>query len=212
MRLIAAVILLGWFIALVLRRRRWATLLLAGLITAAVAVPEAMWLQREHRYTQVAREAVARDDVRVTCQRTLSSLVDISGNLGYVPYPPDGSAPPAAFLRNDTCGHLADYLDSMRAPTLDQVRAVHVLTHEIQHLAGQRNEALAECEAVQRNHRTAAALGATAAQARGLAATYFREHYPRNTATYSHPGCEPGGKLDENLPDAWWGPTDAPSR
>jgi hypothetical protein len=81
---------------------------------------------------------------------------------------------------------------------------VHVLTHETMHMAGSTDEAIAECRAVQRDAAMARRLGADAADARALAARYWREIYPAMPDNYRTGQCAPGAALDEQLPDAPW--------
>ncbi|MGB8651524.1 MAG: hypothetical protein WCD35_12785, partial [Mycobacteriales bacterium] len=89
-------------------------------------------------------------------------------------------------------------------PTMDEAVAVHVLTHESMHMRGQTNEALAECEAVQRDEITAHELGASVEQARRLARVYWLLVYPRMPEDYFSRDCRPGGPLDEGLASAPW--------
>jgi len=72
------------------------------------------------------------------------------------------------------------------------------------HLSGRLAEAAAECAAVQRDAHTARLLGAPAADAAALAATYWRDLYPLMPDGYRSPECRPGGAMDERLPDAPW--------
>lgn len=78
------------------------------------------------------------------------------------------------------------------------------------HLAGQRNEAAAECMAMQRNHLTARALGATTEQAHAAARAYYARLYPLVPDQYRDAECRPGGGLDEGLPDPPWQPAGSP--
>lgn len=180
-----------------------------GFLVVLIAVLgffEVRWLVREHQYSQIASELVGRE-VSVHCQRSAASLVDISGFMGYVPYPADGSPADEAFLRNDTCRALGRYVSSddvRSSPELVELMAVHVLTHEAMHMAGERVEARAECMAVQRNVDTATALGADAAQAALLASAYYELVYPDVPPEYRSELCAPGAEWDEGLPGAPW--------
>ena len=55
-------------------------------------------------------------------------------------------------------------------PTREEIVAVHVLTHEAMHLSGVKQESIAECDAMQRDTKTAARLSSSAIEAAGLAA------------------------------------------
>ena len=105
----------------------------------------------------------------------------------------------------DECHRLSAYLGSNKhAPSFDDVIAVHVLTHESMHMAGDPVEATAECAAVQRDVQTAELLGASQFDAQGLARRYWTNAYPRLTDNYRSVDCAPGGSLDEHLASAAW--------
>jgi len=162
-----------------------------------------------HRHTEhrlaAAAGALAGTPVAVHCQTFAKAWMDVGPELGVVPFGPDGAPEHRTLIKWGTCRTLAGWLRSDHShPTLDQVIAVHVLTHEAMHMAGTRDEAVTECRAMQRDARTARLLGATAPQAHALAATYWRQVYPRMTDGYRTPNCAPGGSLDEHLPDAPW--------
>jgi hypothetical protein len=98
-------------------------------------------------------------------------------------------------IKRDQCAALSDYLRSDKtSPTRDEIVAVHVLTHETIHMTGITSEAETECLATQRDADMARALGASAAAARSLAASYWIGVYPRMPDTYRSVDCEgPGG-------------------
>ena len=120
----------------------------------------------------------------------------------------DGRPEPRTLIKRRPCADLARYLEGEQAaPTRDEVVAVHVLSHEARHLAGQTVEAEAECAAMQRDARTARLLGAPTTRRRALARTYWLDVYPRDARRVPlRPTCAPGGSLDEHLPDAPWAP------
>jgi hypothetical protein len=209
-RLVALVLLGGTFLMLLWRHVKgthsfpvWLTVV--GLALTGLGAVEARWTWREHTYTQAVRDLTGRDDITVRCQRTLGYLVDVSGHMGYVPYPPDGSPPTVAYLRNDTCQALGSFVAGTGAKANpDQVRAIHVLTHEAMHLLDERDEAVAECAAMQRDAVTARALGADDRTGRLIARAYYRSWYGTVTSEYRSPECRPGGLLDEGLPEPPW--------
>jgi hypothetical protein len=89
--------------------------------------------------------------------------------------------------------------------TIEQHRlGTHVLSHEAMHLRGEFNEAKTECAALQRDAWTARMLGASPAEALGLARRYWQEVYPHLPDDYRDAGCTAGGKLDERLSEAPW--------
>jgi len=177
------------------------TLCLVGAL--ACAVP--LWLhdRLEHELAAAA-SAVAGTDVEVHCQTASQTFTEAGAELGFVRWGADGIPEHSTVLAWETCQDLRSWLRSdRRSPTTAQVTAVHVLTHETMHMVGIKDEAHAECAAVQRDARTATALGASRAQAAELARTYWAEVYPHMPDGYTG-GCGPEGRYDERLPDAPW--------
>ena len=182
------------------------TLWVSVLIILAVlaATPGVLRARLEHRLSAVA-SAVAGRAVHVRCQALGGAFVDAGAELGYVQYRADGTPVDWTLLKRDQCNDLADYLASnKRAPSIKQLIAVHVLTHEGMHLAGITVEALAECAAMQQDAYTARLLGASAGDAHALAVQYYERVYPRMAEDYRSADCRPGGDLDENSEDAPW--------
>ena len=175
------------------------------IVALAAAIPGARRRTQEHRLTSVATRLVGHH-VQVHCQSTASALVDAGAELGFVKYDQDGIPEPRTLLKREPCADLRDYVSgNKRHPSLNQIIAVHVLTHEAMHMRGETNEAVAECEAMQRDALTAAMLGATPRQAAGLARSYWRAVYPDMPDDYRTSDCVPGGRLDEGLDTAPWG-------
>lgn len=179
------------------------TVAVALVLAAACAVPLWQHDRLEHRLAGAA-SSLAGARVSVHCQTASETFVQAGGDLGYVRWGPDGVPEHATVLSYETCRDLRRWLaSSKRDPSLDEVVAVHVLTHESMHMAGIKNEAHAECAAVQRDVRTALALGATPPQADALARRYWTEVYPRMRDEYRD-GCGAGGVYDEHLAHAPW--------
>lgn len=182
----------------------WSVALLL-VIALAAAIPGARRRTQESRLASVASRLVGHP-VTVHCQSNAGALVDAGAELGFVKYDADGIPEARTTLKREPCGDLRRYVDSdKRKPTLAQVVAVHVLTHESMHLRGETDEAVAECEAMQRDAQTARMLGATERQAWGVARLYWKIVYPDVPDDYRTSDCAPGGRLDEGLPGAPWG-------
>lgn len=182
----------------------WSVSLLA-VIGLAAAVPGVRRHQEERRLARVA-SVLAGTPVAVHCQSFTGALSDLGAELGFVKYGADGVPEHATLIKRDQCNDLRHYLGHRESPRRDDVIAVHVLTHESMHMRGETNEAVAECEAVQRDQQTASLLGATEAQARALAVTYWRTVYPFMPDDYRTTDCAPGHQLDEGLATAPWTP------
>lgn len=171
-------------------------------VCIVVAGLEGRLALREHRWSNAASELLGTD-VEVNCQRKLAYAFDISPILGFVPADPKTGAPmKETWLRRDTCDSLAGW--DPENPTKDAIRSVHVLAHEAMHMAGERNEARAECFAIQRNSAMAVLLGATPDQARALSTRYREEIHQTLPSEYQSPECGPGKEWDENLVTSPW--------
>ena len=190
------------------RRRQFpvvsTSLLLVVAVGSVLLVVQADRLQ--HRLSDVASELVG-SPVTVDCQSRGQEMIDVGNELGLVRFDADGRPEPRTLIKRRPCADLERYLEGEQAaPTRDEVVAVHVLSHEARHLAGQTVEAEAECAAMQRDARTARLLGASDDEARALARTYWLDVYPQMADEYRSGACAPGGSLDEHLPDAPWAP------
>lgn len=180
------------------------SVLACAVVAIGCAVPVLVHARLEHRLADAA-SAVAGRRVEVRCQTLGQAWVDAHPELGYVEFGSDGRPQRRTVVAVRACDDLSGWLGSgRRVPTRDQVVAVHVLAHEAMHMAGEVDEARAECRAVQRDARLAAALGATPAVARELARRYWREIYPELPDGYRSADCGPGRAWDEHLPDPPW--------
>jgi len=181
----------------------WSVSLLV-VVALAAAYPGAQRKIDERRLARVAGVLTA-SPVAVHCQSSIAALVDAGAELGWVAFDEDGVPAQETLIKREQCGLLKDYRDGGQArPTLEQVVAVHVLTHEAMHMRGAATESVAECQAVQRDAVTAKELGATEEQAFALAERYWATVYPRMPSDYWSDECRPGGALDEELPSAPW--------
>jgi hypothetical protein len=148
---------------------------------------------------------IAERDVRIECQRFTRALLDPTAEAGYVPFNADGSPSDTGRLERDACNDLRDYLHGDQSdPTIEQIVAVQVLTHESYHLAGVRDEAQTECPAVQRVDDVADWLGASPDEARSLAERYYDEIYPRMPSGYRSSECVDRGEWDVAPDDPTW--------
>ena len=187
------------------RRRKFpkVTVTLLVVIAVALAVPTVLRHREEGRLAKVASVLVGQP-VTVHCQTFGQTFTDLSGDLGYVKYGPDGPEPHTTIMRGP-CGDLRNYYGGDQArPSAQEIIAVHVLTHESMHMRGQENEAFADCEAMQRDAETAQLLGATPEEGLALARAYWITDYPNMPDGYRSEECKLGGNLDEQLPDPPW--------
>jgi hypothetical protein len=200
---------LGWLVfrAVVTRRVPWVTLVVVVALLVPLFVTERQWISAEQRFARVAR-VEAPGTVGVHCQRFGETLTYAGSELGHVDFDEEGLPTGPAFLSYGTCQDLTAYLGATRSqrdePPIEQVIAVHVLSHEISHLIGTPVESSAECWAMQRDAKTAQLLGATAAQGRALAVRYWNDVYDRMSDEYLSDQCRPRGTLDRTPDDNLW--------
>jgi hypothetical protein len=160
--------------------------------------------REEHRLASVA-SAIAGVKVKIVCQTLSGAFIDAGAEAGYVRWGTDGVPEHTAYIKWQQCKDLRGYLHSdKRHPSMAQLQAVHVLTHEAVHTSGVKSESLTECKALQRDARTARLLGAPEAGAKALAWLYWKTVYPYMPDGYRDAGCAPGGALDEALPTSPW--------
>lgn len=95
----------------------------------------------------------------------------------------------------DTLASVPARVDSVHE--VDLADAMQVFVHETRHLtAAGSNEAVAECDALQKLDEAAQLLGLSPGRARRLARIAWTDVYPNLPAAYRSPECHPGGSLD----------------
>ena len=173
-------------------------------LALSCAVPLAVQGWVESRLERAA-VTVAGGPVTVHCQGLGQAFLDLGPELGFVRWGTDGVPERSTLIKRSPCAHLRAWLWSATShPTLDQVIAVHVLTHEAMHLAGHYGEAEAECLAMQHDSEMAQLLGATPENADALARSFWVNVYPRMAGDYVSAGCTADGPLDESPGDQHW--------
>jgi len=115
-------------------------------------------------------------------------------------------------LQHPWCGTLRSYMNHPQRANTEELWALAMLTHESMHVRGEENEARTECQAVQRNYRTAKLLGVPDPIARKNALDYYQIIYQERgrigglQSEYYSTECRPGGLMDEHLEDSTWAP------
>ena len=113
-------------------------------------------------------------------------------------------------IQHPWCDTLMDYLRHPNHASEKELQSLDIFTHESMHVRGEMNEALTECEAVQRNYRAAKLLGVADGTARKNALDYYHISYKQRgkiggmQAAYYSDQCAPGSEMDEHLPDSTW--------
>lgn len=174
--------------------------------------------QNEARLGDVA-SAIAQRSVDVDCPGFWRQLVDVKGDDGRVHFDLAGRPSDSAELSGGTCDRLEDFSRAGTKPAFDclipddrqckrevveTARALSTLAHEAYHLAGVRNEAAAECYAIQTVDFVTERLGATAAEGRIVSAWAAHTSARTHPTEYHSQECRRGGALDlEPGTSAW---------
>ena len=171
-------------------------LLMVGLAIAAGWMPFKAW-----RFEQLLSEKasiLAERTATVHCNTAFDAIFDNKIRMA-------GHANPATgeiVFQYSWCAHLMEYMAHPENINRKQLFSLHVLTHEAMHARGEYNEQKTDCQAVQRNYRTALLLGVPEHLARKHAVRYYLNLYPSHP--YASRECAPGKALDEQLPDSTW--------
>jgi hypothetical protein len=162
----------------------------------------------EHFLSAKATELAEGHTARVHCNTIWDTMVDSemlaaghadprTGNIG---------------IQHPWCDTLRSYLNHPARASWQELWSLGIFTHESMHIRGEMNEARTECQAVQRNYRSAKLLGVPAEIARQNALDYYHNIYRERgqmgimQAAYYSDECAPGKLLDEHLPDSTWEP------
>lgn len=176
------------------------TVLTLTIVTSSVPIRHVMF---QNSLSDAVEELLGKESVYVDCNSYFDSIFHF--NLAGFVY--RGSS--TINLEVRSCKNLKSYLKNPSEANSRELFALHVLTHEAMHVAGEFNEALADCQAFQRNHRMAELLGVPSYIAAKNAADAHRTRSKRHP--YYSPQCEPGMAMDERLPNAVWVGSEAES-
>lgn len=171
----------------------------------------------EARFADVAAE-IARRDVRVHCQGVIGDALDVGAEAGSVQFDAGGRPSDTAELKRGVCASLRSFSADVADPDFDCVThdrrctkhvlrtmwAVHTLVHEAWHLAGEKNEAITECYALQTTAWAAERLGASPLGGQAIARYVTVHMYPDMPAHYRSPDCRDGGPLDLRPDSVVW--------
>jgi hypothetical protein len=186
----------------------------------------------ESRLRPVA-SAIAGRSVEVDCQSFWGNLLDAQARHGEVWFGPDGVPEPRIFLTHPTCEQLEDFAGKSHHSELDclaeidwnvatplplesecygrsseTVYALLVLAHEAYHTAGVREEAVANCFAIQAMAWAASALGAPQEEAERVALAMAALE-PHQRGPYATGDCRRGSEIDLH-PETIAFPTELP--
>lgn len=108
------------------------------------------------------------------------------------------------------CDILMAYLRHPARANQKELESLDIFTHESMHIRGEMNEARTECEAIQRNYRSAKLLGVPDGVAKQNALDVYNISYQQRgqiggmQSAYYSDQCAPGKAMDEHLPDSTW--------
>jgi|GEM_PF-2289447 len=210
MRIVVGVVVVGYCVAWLLAKRflmhgGWKIFpVVIGLVAVLFTGNELRWAVFEEQLADAVGPGMGSARASFACERLLRGAWASQGRVGHVWFDADGKPAGAAFLSADTCAQVKAWRGDPAGASLAQIVAVHTITHEAAHLAGVRDEAKAECLAIQRDTVTMTALGATPVVAAGQVKTYLSAVYPRLPDAYRSDQCADGGALDMTPADGTW--------
>lgn len=169
-------------------------------LAAACALPAYKIWRLEIYLSEKASIIAERPNVVVKCNSIFETILDGKGldTLAGTAYFQTGEI----FFEDNWCKSFIQYLDHPERASRKELFAMHVFTHEVMHIRGERNESKTDCQAIQRNHTVGELLGVDASIARKNALKYYNTGYQRHP--YFDKNCRPRGKYDERLPDSIW--------
>lgn len=179
--LVVVYLCLGWLLARrYLLRRGWAIWPVLVLVPAVLfTANEVRWHRFESMLASAARPVLEGRDAGFACERLMRNFWSSQGHVGHVWFDADGTPAHDAFLSSDTCAKVKSWRTHPGAASIEEVVAVHTVTHEAAHLVGQRDEAQAECTAITHDAQVMQRLGATQDQALAAVVRYLAQVYPR---------------------------------
>ena len=183
--------------------------LITLLIAAAIAYTPLRYWHFERFLTGKARILSESDKATVHCNTLFDTLFDPNSLAAGHANPWTGEI----VLQKPWCGVLMDYLRHPEEMDPQGIASLNLFVHETMHIRGELNEAVTECQAIQRHYRAARLLGIdsdTVARQSGL--LYYQSQYQDRgriggmQAAYYSDQCAPGKAMDENLADSTWNP------
>jgi hypothetical protein len=160
----------------------------------------------ERHLSRIATELADGHVAHVRCYSLIDSMFDPeSTNIGHANFETGEIA-----FQTGWCSTLRAYLRHPGRADHEELESLDLLTHESMHVRGEHNEARTECQAVQRNFRTAKRLGVPERIAKKNALEFYYALYMLRAERDGDPDryfsdqCAPGKELDERLSDSTW--------
>lgn len=169
---------------------------LALLVLLPVAVVEVRAARFEARLAAAATP-VSGSRGAFACERVLHGFWRSSGRPGEVWFDADGRPVRPAWLSGATCAAARRQLAHPSTADLQGIVALHTIVHEAAHLAGVREESLAECSAIAHDLQVWQRLGLPRDVGEASLARYRAEVRPRLPDEYQgtcpQPAVAPAG-------------------
>jgi hypothetical protein len=183
------------------------------LVTVLILAVAFAWptLQRwhfEHYLSVKATELADNHRAIVHCNTILDTMLDPNMLAAGHANPDTGRIG----LQHPWCDTLRAYLSHPQRANENELWSLDIFTHESMHVRGEMNEARTECQAVQRNYRSARMMGVPADTAKANALDIYNILYKERgqiggmTGEYFSTECAPGKSMDEHLIDSTWAP------
>jgi hypothetical protein len=175
-------------------------------LAAAFAWPPVHTLYFQWLLSAKATELADNHPARVHCNTLFDTMLDPEMLASGHANPKTGKI----VIQKPWCGTLMAYLRHPGRASLRELDSLDMFTHESMHIRGELNEALTECQAVQRNYRAARLLGVPEAIAKKNALDIYNINYQQRgkiggmQAAYYSAECAPGNAMDEHLVDSTW--------
>ncbi|KTD60758.1 hypothetical protein [Legionella shakespearei] len=154
----------------------------------------------ERFLTSIAQQLAENNYAKVHCNTLFDTLFDEDIGVAGHANPKTGYI----VIQYPRCSILRAYIAHPERAGKEEIISLNVLTHESMHARGEYDEAKTECEAVQRNYRTAKLLGVPYYIAKKNALDYYQLYYMKRKGRYFSSECAPGKALDEHLKDSTW--------
>lgn len=197
MRIIVGCVIVGvclyWVVLrrFVIGRQQWVIWpILVAIVVGVFTANEYRWYRFETKLAHAVKPIAGDRDITIGCERLFRNFFSSQGYSGHVMFDGNGNPAAEAFLSSSTCSNIKKFMKDPKTFELDQIEAVHTLSHEAAHLAGLRNESSAECLALNNDPLVMRELGATVEHGEKLRGLYMKLVYPQLPTEYNSPRCE----------------------
>jgi hypothetical protein len=175
----------------------WFMIPLVSLLFLPLGIMEFRWSLMEAKLGTVVSEISGKKAGTVHCQRLSEAFFDTKVSVaGHV----SSDNPHIAVVNYEQCQQIFSWLErGKKTPSEEQLKALHVFTHESVHVSGEYNEAVTECTAINRDYLTVKALGGSEEDGHHMAMVYYKTVWPDMPKEYILQGCEINPKFDSIL-------------